>query len=151
MKITMNLNNSERILAALKAAPSATTKQLVEAVSKSTLVMHSAALREAPVNKQSGGGNLRQSIRYRLNRLIGVIEVNADYAAHVEFGTKAHKIVAKNKSVLANRRTGQFFGKVVNHPGTHANPFLRRAFERSYERIKDILQQSMDKVISMIK
>ena len=29
---------------------------------------------------------------------------------------------------LANKKSGQIFGKSVNHPGTKANPYLEKAF-----------------------
>lgn len=149
MKLT--LVNGDRILAALKSTPERTVKEITEAISKATLTIHSSAQREAPVNKNTGGGNLRQSIRYRLARLQGIVEVNANYAAHVEFGTKPHTIIPRTKKVLANRRTGQFFGKVVHHPGTKANPFLQRAFQRSSDKIRSIFNDAMEKILSVIK
>ena len=68
-------------------------------------------------------------VRQGRNGKGGFIEVSnsVPYAANVEYGTKPHLIVAKNKKVLANRRTGQFFGKSVNHPGTRPYPMLRPA------------------------
>lgn len=56
------------------------------------------------------------------------------YAVFVELGTRAHIIRAKNARVLANRRTGQVFGPVVNHPGTKPNPFMRSALYRKRSR-----------------
>jgi len=59
----------------------------------------------------------------------GWVEVsnNVPYAADIEYGTKPHDIVAKNAKVLANRRTGEIFGKKVRHPGTRPQPMLRPA------------------------
>ena len=49
------------------------------------------------------------------------------YGIDVEFGTDPHIIIAKNKKVLANKKKGLIFGKIVHHPGTVAQPFMRPA------------------------
>ena len=49
------------------------------------------------------------------------------YGIHVEFGTDPHLIIAKNKKVLANKKKGLIFGKIVHHPGTTSQPFMRPA------------------------
>jgi hypothetical protein len=53
-----------------------------------------------------------------------------DYWADVEYGTDPHVIRVRDKKVLYNAETGQFFGRVVNHPGTPAQPFMRPALYR---------------------
>jgi len=70
-----------------------------------------------------------------------IINVNAPYAAAVEFGTKPHVIVPRNARVLAwpsseggRRLSGRArkgtksgdmtFAKKVNHPGTKPQPFI---------------------------
>lgn len=50
-----------------------------------------------------------------------------EYTKEVEYGTRPHVIRAKNKKVLANTKTGEVFGPVVNHPGTSPQPMLRPA------------------------
>lgn len=52
------------------------------------------------------------------------------YAVFVELGTRPHVIRAKNASVLADVEEGEFFGPVVNHPGTKPNPFMRSSLYR---------------------
>lgn len=52
----------------------------------------------------------------------------APYAKFVYFGTRPHVIKPKKMKVLANKKSGQIFGKSVNHPGTKANPYLEKAF-----------------------
>jgi hypothetical protein len=44
-----------------------------------------------------------------------------------EVGTRPHIIRSKGDWPLRNRKTGQVFGKEVNHPGTQAQPHLRPA------------------------
>ena len=49
------------------------------------------------------------------------------YGVDLEYGTDPHVIKVKNKKVLANKKKGLIFGKIVNHPGTTAQPFMRPA------------------------
>lgn len=67
------------------------------------------------------------------------------YAQAVEFGSRPHVIVPRNRKALAwggNRRLSgslrsgskaTFFAKRVNHPGTKAKPYLRPAAEKAVE------------------
>lgn len=48
-----------------------------------------------------------------------------DYAATVEFGGRPHQIRSHGSYSLRNAETGESFGRVVNHPGTPAQPYLR--------------------------
>lgn len=52
------------------------------------------------------------------------------YAVFVELGTRPHIIRAKNAKVLADVEEGEFFGPLVHHPGTKANPFMRSSLYR---------------------
>ena len=67
----------------------------------------------------------------------------APYAKFVYFGTRPHVIKPKKMKALANKKSGQIFGKSVNHPGTKANPYFEKAKEQlasdvSEEVVKDI-------------
>lgn len=78
-------------------------------------------------------GRLRSSIRAeppRIFSLRGSVKVGSDleYAAFVNDGTRPHTIRPRTKQVLRFQVGGRVvFAKVVNHPGTRANPFLDRA------------------------
>ena len=133
----------------LKRYPEQSFREFSNAIKKSVMLVQGEAIRNAPVNKQSGGGNLRQSIRSHVSGLIGKVIAWAGYAIFVHEGTRPHTIKIRNKQVLANRRTGQFFGKVVRHPGTAAQPFLRRSVERSIAQIQRFFMQSMEKIASL--
>ena len=81
------------------------------------------AKRNCPVDT----GLLRNSIYGRVIRHGFEIGARTNYAAYVELGTRPHLIRARAKKVLANKRTGEVFGKVVHHPGTKAQHFLQNA------------------------
>lgn len=53
-----------------------------------------------------------------------------DYSVFVEMGTQPHIIRSKGNHALRNKETGEVFGRVVHHPGTPAQPFMRRALYR---------------------
>lgn len=83
-------------------------------------------------------GALKESIENHLEEhdLIVSATGGADgrtYAAYVELGTRPHVIESHGDYPLRNRRTGQVFGRRVNHPGTRERPYLRPALytERS--------------------
>lgn len=151
VEIKVTITGLDDFAEGIKMAPQETVKELSTAINKSILVIHNQALREAPVNKQTGGGNLRQNIKSRMvSRLIGEVASLAPYSVFVHEGTSPHVIVPVNKRVLANVRTGQIFGKRVNHPGTKANPFLYRALERSANKIEQILGDASLKIVKFI-
>lgn len=151
IKINAEVQGLDTLLEGLKKAPVETVEYASQAIKKSLVVLTSDAIKEAPVNKQFGGGNLRQSIRPSLlSKLRGAVIAGAKYSIFVHEGTRPHQIRAKNKGGLANKRTGQFFGKVVNHPGTQANPFMERAYEKNKGRIDGFFREVLDKVAMLL-
>jgi hypothetical protein len=60
------------------------------------------------------------------NRAAGI-----DYWATVEYGSRPHIIRSHGPWPLRNRETGQVFGRVVHHPGTPEQPFMRPALYRA--------------------
>lgn len=128
--IVIKIKNMDEIERMFRKAPAKITDGVHKAIQNSIRMIHSKALREAPVNKQSGGGNLRQSIKSSMRgKAVGEVTVGAEYGVYVHEGTRPHEIRPVSKKALANRRTGQFFGRLVRHPGTKANPFLQRAVD----------------------
>lgn len=142
--------NGAQIAEALKRAPHEVIPQLKGAISRSVELVQRTAMRKAPVNKQSGGGNLRQSIKTYIDPLRGRVAAEAKYAAAVEMGTSPHIIRAHGKT-LANRRTGQFFGKTVQHPGTRAQPFMRPAVDDSKPEMVQFFRTALVNVLKVIK
>lgn len=129
---TITIKNLDELQRIFREAPAKLSKEVHTAIQVSVMAVQRNVMREAPVNKSYAGGNLRQSVRSRmLGVASGEVSVGAKYASHVEFGTRAHIILPRVKKALANKRTGQFFGKRVNHPGTKANPFFARGIDAS--------------------
>lgn len=101
-----------------------------QAVRKSAFDIEARAKSMAPVGET---GNLKGSITTDIadDGLSAEVTANADYAAHVEYGTRPHVIRPKNASMLAFKIGGvTVFAKEVNHPGTAAQPFMTPAAEQ---------------------
>ena len=128
---TLEIQNLKRFKTYWKLFPKEMDGAIQDGVRDVTLKLENQGKRESPVGKVRGG-NLRQSIRsYFPKKMMGVVTAGAKYARYVHDGTRPHTIRTKSKKVLANKRSGQIFGKVVNHPGTKANPFFDRAVDKT--------------------
>lgn len=149
MQVSVKIKDYDKLVKAFNKAPKEVVKRTERAVAQSVFLVESNAKKLAPVNKQSGGGNLRQSIRAIPKGTTGLVDVGAKYAVPVHEGTRPHIIRAKAKKVLADRRNGKFFGKVVNHPGTKAQPFLREAVEKSNRRINNFFSEIFKGIIKL--
>lgn len=106
-------------------------------IKKSVYKIQSAAIRETPTDTWV----LKNSWRVRFDNLSGQLVNTSKYAPFVHFGTKPHIIRIKNKKALSNWKT--LFGKVVNHPWTKANPFLKRALDQEKWKIPQIISHEM--------
>jgi HK97 gp10 family phage protein len=152
IQMNVTIPGLERLKEAMSRAPALTVSEISKAIQKTALTIQSNAIKEAPVNKQTGGGNLRQNIRTSLiSGTRAEVVSKAPYSGYVEMGTAPHIIEAVNKRVLANKRTGQFFGKLVHHPGTRANPFMKRAIEKSQTKIVEFFKTAMQNVFNSLK
>ncbi len=152
LNLQIKIEGLDSLKKALEKAPEDVVNEVSKALEISLNDIRNQALREAPVNKQTGGGNLRQKILpvKMLTRLRGEIESAAGYSVYVHEGTKPHIITIVNKKVLANRRKNQIFGKVVHHPGTQPNPFLKRAIDKSSKKVENNFRMALIRVIKKI-
>lgn len=149
--MSVKVNGLKELTVALKKSPELTVTELNKSIARSIGILQNQTIKEAPVNKVAMGGNLRQSIKSAmLSKLSGEVSVEAKYGIYVHEGTAPHTIVARGKT-LYNKRSGQFFGKKVNHPGTRANPFLQRAIKVVTPRISALFTEAMNNVFNKIK
>lgn len=76
-------------------------------------------------------GDLVETIGTRYpGGLVGVVVVGTAYWADVEYGSRPHIIRSHGDYSLHNAETGEYFGRVVHHPGTPEQPFMRPALYR---------------------
>jgi hypothetical protein len=123
--------NSAAIRELLTSPAGPVAKELIRAAQ----VVTKGAKRRCPVSPAGSGdnrsGHLRSSIAWDLtvSPLQADIGTDVDYGLFVEVGTKPHTIRSKGPWPLRNRRAGKVLGRVVHHPGTRAQPYLRPALD----------------------
>jgi len=152
--LKVELKGFDTIIKGLKKSPEVVVKELGIALGKSMVVTHNQALKEAPVNKQGGGGNLRQNIKQnRINKLKGEIDSKAKYSGYVHEGTAPHIIRYKKsgRGGLYDKRTKRGFGRVVHHPGTKANPYMKRALKKSEKRINNFFKVAINNIAKITR
>ena len=90
-----------------------------------------ALARRCPVDN----GSLRQSIHYAIDgERINIVMLK--YGLYVEFGTQPHEIRPVNAKALKFKVGGNdVFAKVVQHPGTRPQPFIRNMAHQDLPRI----------------
>jgi len=108
-------------------------KEIAERLTKAILVVE----RKAKQLCKRKTGTLARSITSETEGNKAVCGTNVDYGPHVELGTKPHIITPKTKKALFWPGASHPV-KVVHHPGTRAQPFLRPALLGSIGKIKKI-------------
>jgi HK97 gp10 family phage protein len=151
MEISIKIVDIDQLRKAFKRAPALATIEYARALERSARKIEYDAKKNAPVNKQANGGTLRQSISSRMQGTASaIVEARAKYAAFVDQGTSPHVIEVRNKKVLANRRTGQFFGKRVNHPGTRKQPFFTDAVHGNEGFMNNEFRSALNNILNSI-
>ena len=146
--VRVTIKNADEIKSAFKTAPERVSAEIGTAINRIITRVENEAKREAPVNKQGGGGNLRQSITSKMTgRTSGMVEVGASYGVYVHEGTSPHIIRVRTKRVLADKRSNSIFGAVVHHPGTRANPFLQRAVDNQSSFIDKEFENAVERAV----
>jgi hypothetical protein len=117
------------------------SKAALDEAHKAAYEIRNQAVARTPVNS----GALRSAWQVRNKRTSVYYEAtiynNTKYAKSIEYGTKPRTITAKNKKVLANKKTGQVFGKSVRHPGSKAQPMLRPAVKSVMPKLQAALKR----------
>ena len=91
-------------------------------------------IRQAPQRT----GKLRRSIRKRVNmaRLEAEVGPDVEYAVWVEMGTRPHVIRPVRARALRFEAGGEIvFARLVRHPGTKPNPFMRRTADETRRQV----------------
>ncbi len=85
MEISIKIENLDKLKAAFQKAPTIATSEFGRAIERTAFKIEGDAKRAAPVNKQSGGGTLRQSISSKMTgKASAVIQSKAKYSAYVD-------------------------------------------------------------------
>lgn len=87
-------------------------------------------------------GNLRRTIHIgQVTKRSATTVASANYAAAVEFGTRAHEIRPRNRKALRwkGKAGGVVFASRVRHPGTRKQPYMVPGAERAVHGLRDRL------------
>lgn len=102
------------------------------------VISKSLGLAQANIRRQAPHrtGNLQRSVMISsIVDMSGSVLVQERYGAYVEYGTKPHLILPKNKKALFWKGALNPYA-VVHHPGTRANPFFMRGVDQSIPSIQ---------------
>jgi hypothetical protein len=147
MEFKVSIPNLPKLQAALAQYP-----ELSRPIVQSAIVAAQAILAKntnastVPIRS----GYLVQNWGFEVGNLQARWYPKANYAPYVELGTAPHEIRPVNARVLANAKTGQFFGTLVHHPGTKANPFMERIVAAAQPEIETLFGQALDKITAAI-
>lgn len=129
-------------------------RQVIDQVLADRIPEAQAHVREhAPFKHRSGAA--WRGVRGRLVRTRGgtVLRLSneARHAKYLEFGTRAHRIVARRKKALSFfwlRVSKAMVLKAVNHPGTRPYFFMRAAAVHAHAQINPALRAALGRVAS---
>lgn len=148
-QIDIKIANLPQIRSAFRKAPKTMVVNLNKAIKKSILFIAGESAKRAPVKT----GNLRashfrpESLEFR--NLYGKLQPSPKYAVFVHDGTVPHIIEPTTKKALF-WKTASHPVRGVNHPGTIANPFLRRAVDASQGQVDRFFEQAVNDTLNTI-
>lgn len=145
VEIDVKISNIKQIKAAFRRSPAVMTKELNTAIRKTVLVIRGRSVRNAPART----GRLRSSAYTSYAPLMGEIGFKANYALFVHEGTKAHMILPLTKKALWWKGANHPVAR-VRHPGTRANPFLKRAVTESQGDVDRYFKEAVDNTMQNI-
>ena len=143
--IRVGIKNLPQIKAAFRKSPALMTQELNIAIKKSIFLIHGRSVTNAPVRTS----RLRGSVYDNFGFLKGEIGFKADYAAAVHDGSKAHVIKPKFKRALFWKGAENPVMSVM-HPGTKANPFLKKAVNTSEREINQNFETAVQNVLDKV-
>ena len=145
--IEYSIPNLARIERAFRQSPVLAKKYFGRALKAAALEVLKRRSTEVPVKT----GQLRASFQMEVGADTARVYPTKKYAIYVHGGTRPHIIRARNKKVLADKREGRIFGRIVRHPGTRANPFMQRMLDKSRSDINAHFATALDLIRSDIE
>lgn len=147
--IEVEIKNLDKLQTAIRRSPQGVARALNDAVRTSLYIIRPIMVEEAPRGKT---GNLRKNIKVTVGSSFeGSVGPNLEitpYAWFVHKGTRPHIIRPKSKKALYWEGAPEGHPwKLVHHPGTKANPFVHRTFDRIKEPVQHIFQSQINKFI----
>lgn len=143
--LSIKINGVKELEKAFKKYPVIATKEIQKAISLSTFLVQRNTRKEAPVKT----GHLRRRILQSVGSLIGRVESTVNYGNFIHEGTKPHIIRPVRKKALF-WKGAQHPVKLVRHPGTKANPFMKRGIKKSEREVSTIFQKALNNITTQL-
>lgn len=142
--VTLDYRRLSSAAGAVRVAATAIQDRTLLAAGSLIVVRHLQA--EAPTKT----GRLRGSIVAK-DESGGVGFYSVRYGRYVNDGTRPHTIIPRTARVLVFQVGGKtVFARQVNHPGTKANPFVRRALDASTDELKVLMLENGRRLVGAI-
>jgi hypothetical protein len=145
-EFSVQIQGLDQLVAKLNEAPAIAAPILQRALSASQAILAKHTVKGIVPWRT---GFLVQSFRAELSPAMLRWFPTADYAPHVEFGTKPHVIVPKNKKALYWPGADHPVRK-VNHPGTKPNQFMERIISTSQDEINATFAKALEQITAKI-
>lgn len=150
MDFSLEIAGLPQLLAQLQNYPAVSAPILQRAVVASSLILaKNTTARTVPVRT----GFLLQSFGSVISPLTAIWgpdrAYRTSYSRFVEFGTKPHVIVPKDKKALYWPGAAHPVRR-VNHPGSRANPYMERILDVSTEEIQETFAKALDEITAQI-
>ena len=95
--------------------------------------------RDAKKKAPKGDGDLRRSIKSKVENETGIVFTNLEYAPYVEYGTGLFAEGGNGRKDVPWAYEDEKTGKLIWTSGMHPQPYLRPALNENREEIKRIL------------
>jgi hypothetical protein len=146
MQFSVTITGLDALVAKLRQAPEIAAPILLRALSASGAILAKHTVKGVVPWRT---GFLTQSFRAELTAGQLTWSPTASYAPFVEFGTKPHVIVPKDKKALWWPGAAHPV-RSVNHPGTKSNPFMERIVSESQSEIDAQFGNALSQITAAI-
>jgi hypothetical protein len=146
MEFVVQIGGLEALIAKFKQAPEIAAPILQRALSASSAVLAKHTIKGVVPWKT---GFLAQTFKAELTTGMLRWFPTASYASYVEFGTKPHTILPKDKKALFWPGAAHPV-RSVNHPGTKPNAFMERIVTESESEINDQFGKALQLITEAI-
>lgn len=137
-------SNADKVAKRISAWSKNVGPELARATLEVATVITANAKREAP----AATGRLRRSISYVAGgEARYIVSPNVPYAVPVHGGARPHTIRPTRAKALFWRGALHPV-RVVNHPGTKANPFMTRGLAASQPTIRQIVERCGHQIVT---
>lgn len=132
--MSIRLENLDEILKMLEEKGNI---DLTEPLGKACALVEAAAIQKAP----KGTGELRRSIRSKVEDNVGVIFTPLEYAPYIEYGTGLFAENGGRKDVPWHYKDDK--GEWHTTSGMHPQPYMRPALNDNREKIIELLKEAI--------